>query len=369
MGIFNKFRKKGSSKENAGKIFDAAEIIGVPSEADLRGFRMGVQYTVIMGIRCGGCGKEWKDAFTPDQETSVTCPFCGGTNKATVLTPSEESGSIIATSSISVGPKEKTVNGIQILEELVTGRGILFESDYVQRAVEALDKEGAEGSRKVAGLIQDLFVCRSPKLKSVLDVAGELEPTQELIQAVLELKNAKELAPVPVDYKYTAEIVGDNKVGWTSGTAHNIRQKSIKVLEKLTGAVVEPASVARPGADLAEGDFEGADWDSADLTGANLKEANLEDAILRHATLINVNLEGANLKGANLYFANLKGANLKNANLRDTNLYMSVMTDAQLEGADVTGAYVEGAVTLPNGHRGGLSELKKFTLGEPQDSE
>ena len=63
MGISNLFKKKGSSKKNAGKVFEAAEIIGEPSEADLRGIRFGVQSTVIMGIRCGGCGKEWKDAF------------------------------------------------------------------------------------------------------------------------------------------------------------------------------------------------------------------------------------------------------------------------------------------------------------------
>jgi len=369
MSIFNKFKKKGSSKENVGKVFDAAEIIGEPSEADLRGVRFGVQYTIVMGIRCGGCGKEWKDAFTLDRETSVICPFCGGTNKATVLTPSEKPAPSKVPASTPGHPEAKSDDGIWILKRLISAKGILIESDYVQYAVEALEKEGEEGSRKLATLIQDLLACRSSKLKLCLDAAGELTPVPELIDAVLAVKEAKELAPVPANYQYTAEIVGDNKVGWTGGTAEDIRRKTILVLEKLTGAVVEPAAMARPGADLEGGDFEGADWDSADLTGANLKDANLEDAILRNATLVNVNFEGANLKGANLYFANLRGANLKNADLRDANLYMSVMTDAQLEGADVTGAYVEGAVTLPSGHRGGLSDLERFTLEKPHDSE
>jgi hypothetical protein len=362
MGILNMFRKKGSSKENAGKVFDAAEIIGEPSEADLRGVRFGVQNTIIMGIRCGGCGKEWKDAFSPNRETSVVCPFCGGTNKATVITISEESASQETFSSASREQERGTVEGMQILEELVKGKGILYEGEYVERAVEALDPEGPGGSRKVAALIQDLMANRSPKLLVVLDVAKELEPTQELLDAILELKGAKELAPMPDNVKFTPEIVGEGKVGWTSGTAGDIRRKTVVVLEKLTGAVVEPAGMARPGANLAEGDFAEADWDSADLTGANLKEANLEDAILRHATLANADLEGAKLKGANLYFANLTGANLKGADLREANLYMSVLTDATMEGADITGANVTGGVTLPNGLRGSaLSDLREFT--------
>lgn len=266
-------------------------------------------------------------------------------------------------------PEERIGNGIKILEDLCSGMGGEDQEVYVQRAVEVLEPEGAEGSRALVGLIADLLACRSSKLKVILDVAQQLEPSPELVDAVLEVKGASELAPVPANYKYTAEIVGDGKVGWTTGTAGDIQRKTILVLEKLTGAVVEPAGMVRPGADLAGGDFEEADWDSADLTGANLKGANLEDAILRHAKLVRVNLEGANLKGANLYFANLTGANLRGADLRDANLYMSVLTDAELEGADVTGAYVEGAVTLPSGHRGGISDLKQFTLGESQESE
>jgi HEAT repeat protein len=266
-------------------------------------------------------------------------------------------------------PEERIARGIKILEELCSDSGIVDEKVYIQRAVEILEPEGVQGSLALVELIEDLLACRSSKLMVILEVAEQLEPSQELIDVVLEIKGASELAPVPGNYKYTAEIVGDGKVGWTGGTASDIWDKTIVVLEKLTGAVVEPAGLVRPGANLAGGDFAEADWDSADLTGTNLRSANLENAILRHTTLKNINLEGANLKGANLYFANLTGANLKGANLREANLYMSVMTDAELEGADVTDAYVEGAVTLPNGLRGGIAELKQFTLGKPQDSE
>lgn len=82
MGIFDLFRRKEKSlKENTGKVFGAAATIGGPSLADVRAIALGVQSTVLMGIQCGGCGKQWKDALVPNEETRVVCPHCGGTNK------------------------------------------------------------------------------------------------------------------------------------------------------------------------------------------------------------------------------------------------------------------------------------------------
>jgi hypothetical protein len=75
-------RRKEPAKVNTGKTFDAAAIIGIPSSFDLKNIAMGQQETVVMPIECGGCGKQWKDALVPNIENLVTCPFCGGINRA-----------------------------------------------------------------------------------------------------------------------------------------------------------------------------------------------------------------------------------------------------------------------------------------------
>jgi len=85
MGVLSWFgRKQVTKKGNEGKTFDAAGIIGLPSAADARAISLGVQNTVVIGIKCGGCEREWEDALIPKKETQVVCPSCGGTNKATL---------------------------------------------------------------------------------------------------------------------------------------------------------------------------------------------------------------------------------------------------------------------------------------------
>jgi hypothetical protein len=263
--------------------------------------------------------------------------------------------------------KRAVEDGIQILREMIREKGVLFESEPIQRAAQALEREGSEGSKRLSGLIRELLECRSPKLLSVLEAAGQVEPDPALIEVLKEVKDAGELAPAPARQPFPPEILGDGKVGWTGGTAEDIRRKSMKTLEKLTGAVVKVQPMARPGADLDEADLAGADFDSADLRGASLRCANLEGAVLRNAILKEVDLEGANLKDANLYFSDLTGANLRDADLRGANLYASVLKDADLEGADISGAYGPSGITLPNGLRGGVHDLESFTKG-PQSS-
>ncbi len=361
MAAFRLFRK-GSSKKNEGKIFEALEILGEPTETDLGAIRLNSQTEIVLGIRCGGCGKEWKDAFRPDKETQVTCPFCGGINTATIRMP-QEPAPIPVTRVVLDANKQEADDGIQILLDLITEKGILFESDYIQRAAKALEQEGSPGSKRLSLLIRELMVCRSPKLLSILEVAGQVEPDQDLIDVLLEVKNAGELTEAPARQLFSPDIFGDGKVGWGSGTAEKIHRKSVKTLEKLTGAVVTSQPMARPGADLDDADLAGADFSEADLRGASLQGANLEGAILRHARLDEANLEGANLKDANLYFSNLTGANLRGADLRGANLYAAVLKDADLEGADVTGAYGPNLITLPNDCQGGIEELEPFTKG------
>ena len=71
-------------KRNAGKTVDAACTIGRPSAFDMQNIARGMQKTVVIGIECGACNQQWKDALVPNQETLVTCPHCGATNRVTL---------------------------------------------------------------------------------------------------------------------------------------------------------------------------------------------------------------------------------------------------------------------------------------------
>jgi len=131
------------------------------------------------------------------------------------------------------------MKGIRTLEELCTKIGILFPSEYIDRAVGELKPEGADGSRALAKLIGELLDCRSPKLSLVLKVAEQLEPTIELIEAVRSVNATSSLAPQPAYSRFIPEIIGGGKIGWTDGTTNNIKYIAAQVLEKLTG--VKPA--------------------------------------------------------------------------------------------------------------------------------
>jgi hypothetical protein len=259
---------------------------------------------------------------------------------------------------------DKVEEGIQTLVELCTESGILYEQEYVERASAALEPEGEAASHAVAQLISELLGCRSPKLQLVLQVAQHLKPAPSLVDAVLAVKAADELVPAPTRGRFTPEIVGGGKVGWTSGTTQRIREAAARTLEKLTGSVVDTAASVRPGADMEGADLAQADLAQANLSGTNLRGANLRGAVLRHARLAEADLEGADLRGANLYFADLSGANLTQADLCDANLYMANLTDAVLTGADVAGANIQGGATMPDGKRSGnITDLEGFTRG------
>ena len=87
MGFLNSLFKR-KKKRNEGQVFVAEKLIGGANYVDLMGYKNGTQSTVVLGIKCGGCGQEFKDALVPNKETSIICPFCHGTNKATYNLPS-----------------------------------------------------------------------------------------------------------------------------------------------------------------------------------------------------------------------------------------------------------------------------------------
>jgi hypothetical protein len=258
----------------------------------------------------------------------------------------------------AIQKQQETRDGIKILEELIQG-GVLFEKDQIDRAVDALRAEGQSGINKLTRLMRDLLNCRSPKMLKILDVAGRMEPDQELTDLLLEIKNAPELKEIPENLKYQPGKIGDGMIGWGE---EDMRRKSQKIFSEYTGVVVSPLPPSSPGADMDGEDFAGDNFESRDLGGASIRGANLEGAILRFAQLSGADLEGANLRDANLYFANLQRTNLRNTNLRGANLYSSDLENAQLEGADLTDAYGPNNIKLPDGNFGGVMDLKRFTL-------
>ena len=138
------------------------------------------------------------------------------------------------------GKKEKgratnASKGIQTLMELFTTRGILYPSEYVRRATKELKKEGTSGSKALADLINELLACRSKDIKSALIVAQEVPAVPKLIKAVHAVASAPETAIAPIDCPCTSEIMGEGKVGWTTGTHKEIRKLSRATLDVLSG--------------------------------------------------------------------------------------------------------------------------------------
>ena len=133
-------------------------------------------------------------------------------------------------------PQTKSASkGVQTLIELFTTLGILYPSEYITRAAKELKKEGTSGSEALADLINELLACRSEDIKSALIVAQEVPAVPKLVEAVQSVASAPETAIAPVDCPFTPEIIGEGKVGWTTGTHKEIRKLSRATLDVLSG--------------------------------------------------------------------------------------------------------------------------------------
>jgi len=125
------------------------------------------------------------------------------------------------------------MKGIEKLEQLATRYDILDTEAWVDLAVEELKPEGANASRALAKLIQELLACRNPKLLDVFMAVEHLEPTPELIKAVRSVAKAPGEAPQPTFGRFDSEISGGGKVGWTEQTAQRIKHNANLELERL----------------------------------------------------------------------------------------------------------------------------------------
>ena len=125
--------------------------------------------------------------------------------------------------------------GVKTLFALCTELGILFPDQHVNQAVEELRREGESGSRALAVLIRELMDCRSPKITYVLAAAGQATTTPELLDAVRAVAEASELTEAPANPRFTPEIIGGGRAGWTSGTYRAVVAKALQAEELLKG--------------------------------------------------------------------------------------------------------------------------------------
>jgi internalin A len=102
---------------------------------------------------------------------------------------------------------DPTSKGIAIVNELCS-RDDLSLSQLVgmhRDAVEQLRQAGPEGQNALAQLLRELLASRSASLFHALDVAGELQPHPDLIQAVREICAASPLGPASTKERRTLE--------------------------------------------------------------------------------------------------------------------------------------------------------------------
>lgn len=78
MGFWNLFRNK--KRRNWDKRVEGSAV-GIPSELNMHGLKLGMQQECVIPVKCGCCGENWKDALEPKKPTELRCPHCGALNE------------------------------------------------------------------------------------------------------------------------------------------------------------------------------------------------------------------------------------------------------------------------------------------------
>jgi HEAT repeat protein len=117
--------------------------------------------------------------------------------------------------------------------------------DMLAEAGERLGVAGARGSRALAGFIQRLMDVRSSDIDWPLWAARRAEVTPELVSAVRAVLSAPAVRTIgrlsrtdPIgsrNRRFTPEIVGDGKIGWTDATRARIAEVAQGTLDVLSG--------------------------------------------------------------------------------------------------------------------------------------
>lgn len=125
-----------------------------------------------------------------------------------------------------------TSKGITTIIE-VCSRNDLLDNSLINSGIKELKQEGADGARALAELIGEMLSCRSAQIRVALWAASELKAVPELISALQEVASASSLTPQPMQCRFTPEIIGGGRVGWTDRTAQDVKEGAKNVLREL----------------------------------------------------------------------------------------------------------------------------------------
>jgi len=121
-------------------------------------------------------------------------------------------------------------DGIAFLLSAIRDDNLTSQTDF-DAASENLKAGGVEAADALAALISELLYSRSAKTSTAVAAARGLEMTPDLTAALKAVVDASELRPgFSGDSRFTPEIFGDGKIGWTSGTAARTRDLAEQVL-------------------------------------------------------------------------------------------------------------------------------------------
>ncbi|MBN1630206.1 MAG: HEAT repeat domain-containing protein [Thermoleophilia bacterium] len=130
-------------------------------------------------------------------------------------------------------PPPAPSKGVQTLAAVCSEDWTIPPPTRLGQALDELREERESGSRALAALIRELLACRSPKIGHVLWVAERVTPTPALLDAVRAVSEASELTEEPAHSRFTPEIVGDGRIGWTSGTYSEVVGAALRVRASL----------------------------------------------------------------------------------------------------------------------------------------
>jgi HEAT repeat protein len=145
---------------------------------------------------------------------------------------SEEVAQASLTALEVLSKKDATRSAISLLMDLCIRNDILFPQEVLAEAKEKLNEGGDEGSDALAKLILELLDNRSPKITWALALAQDANPTTELLAAVHSVISAEPLE-VGTQGRFTPEIIGFGRIGWTDGTHDRITERAQEALRRL----------------------------------------------------------------------------------------------------------------------------------------
>lgn len=131
----------------------------------------------------------------------------------------------------------KTVGKIEGINSLIecTRDDVMDTTELWTKAVDDLQQHGEEGSRALAGLIEEMLRCRADVIGTAIAMSRNLLPTKELTAALNTVQSARPLTSTIFGVRFRPQIEGGGMIGWTDGTAARIRaaaSEALGILEK-----------------------------------------------------------------------------------------------------------------------------------------